>query len=85
MLFPPDQIRAALARGPLTFRMIAAAFGYAVVSSPADGWWRRLWLRGGYANAGSLEKMLADMVAVGQIVRMEGPPVAWALPPKGDA
>jgi hypothetical protein len=32
-----------------------------------------------------LERMLADMVAVGQIVRMEGPPVAWALPPKGDA
>lgn len=86
-LFRPAEIRAALAGGPLTYRMIAAAFGRGIAAPRPKSWWRRLWwsMDVDEGVGDQLERMLADMVAVGQIVRVEGPPVAWALPPKGDA
>lgn len=82
--FPPEQIRAALSRGPMTYRMIADALGYTVIDAPV-GWWRRFWWNRSADCPGrqmdrSLRGMLSDLVAVGQIVYAEGPPETWALP-----
>lgn len=84
IVFKPEQILKALAGGPKTYRMIAAALGCTTNERP-EGWWQRFWWKHnaeGWAMTASLRAMLSDMVAVGQIVHAPGPPETWALPPE---
>lgn len=87
-LYRPDKILCALRKGPQTYRMIAAAFGMAIIYEARPSWWRRLWSADAQSHdervqdAALLYAMLADMVAVGQIIHAPGPPETWALLPE---
>lgn len=64
--------------------MLAAELGY-IIDDRRKNWWQRFWDRAAEEkrrqDGRSLTGMLADMVAVGQIVHSAGPPETWALPP----